>query len=183
MKKHIHLIGLFLSFLFISCVSSKKTESTDNWILNNLISEQSFEIESRWAQPMTTGAYTRAINGLLPPGSSAGQINLIGNTNFLKMEKDSVSAYLPYFGERQLGGNYGGSNGGIEFEGVPKDLEITPTDKKGYHIRFSIEDKENNSENYNVYIQVFRDMNANMIISSSQRLSIRYRGIVMPLQK
>src|SRR5690606_7693517 len=117
------------------------------------------------------------------PGSTAGQINLVGNTNYLRMDKDSISAYLPYFGERQMGGNYGGTNGGIEFEGVPKNLKITPTDKNGYNISFSINDKENNPENYRVYIQIFHDLNANMVISSSQRLSIRYRGVAMPLQK
>src|SRR5690606_34557078 len=126
MKKYIKFIVPVLFIIFISCGSTPKTNSTDNWILNNLIAEQSFEIESRWAQPMTTNAYNQAVNGLLPPGSTAGQINLVGNTNYLRMDKDSISAYLPYFGERQMGGNYGGTNGGIEFEGVPKNLKITP---------------------------------------------------------
>lgn len=183
MKKYMKFIVPVLSFIFISCGSSQKTNSTDNWILNNLITEQTFEIESRWAQPLATGAYTQAVNGLLPPGSTAGQINLMGNSNYFKIMKDSVSAYLPYFGERQMGGNYGGTNGGIEFDGVPEDLEITPTDKNGYNIRFSINDKENNIENYKVFIQIFKDLNTNMVISSSQRLSIRYRGVAMPLQK
>lgn len=183
MKTYIKFIVLALSFSFISCGSSQKTNSTDKWILNNLITEQTFEIESRWAQPMTTGAYSQAVNGLLPPGSTVGQISLIGNSNYLKMEKDSVSAYLPYFGERQMGGNYGGTNGGIEFEGVPEDLEITPTNENGYNIRFSINHKESNSENYKVFIQIFHDLNANVVINSSQRLGIRYRGVAMPLQK
>lgn len=183
MKKYIKFVVPVFFIVFISCGSSKKTGSTDTWILNKLITEQAFEIESRWAQPMATGAYSQAVNGLLPPGSTAGQINLIGNTNYLKMEKDSLSAYLPYFGERQMGGNYGATKGGIEFKGIPEDLEITSTDKSGYNIRFSINDKENKSENYKVYIQVYPDLNANVVINSSQRLSIRYRGVAMPLQK
>lgn len=184
MKKNIKFVIPVFLFVFISCGSSKKTASTDAWMLNKLITEQqAFEIESRWAQPMATSAYNQAVNGLLPPGSTTGQINLIGNANYFKMEKDSVSAYLPYFGERQMGGNYGGTKGGIEFKGAPEDIEITPTDKNGYNIRFSINDKENKSENYKVYIQIFPDLNANIVINSSQRLSIRYRGVAMPLQK
>src|SRR5688572_13994282 len=103
MKKYIKFIALVLCFTFINCGSSQKTNSTDNWRLNNLITEQSFEIESLWAQPMATTAYNQAVNGLLPPGSTSGQINLIGNTNYLRIVKDSASAYLPYFGERQMG--------------------------------------------------------------------------------
>lgn len=180
MKKYIAFI---ISVVFISCGPSQKTDSRDPLILTNLITKQAFDIESRWAQPMATSAYNQAVNGLLPPGSTTGQINLVGNTNYLRVIKDSVSAYLPYFGERQMGGNYGGTNGGIQFEGIPEDLEITPTDKNRYNIRFSINDKENNSENYKVYIEIFYDLNANIVINSSQRLSIRYRGVAMPLQK
>ncbi|SRR5690606_11256246 len=183
MKKYIIFVVTTSALVFFNCGPSQKTNSTDNWILNNLITDQTFEIESRWAQPMTTNAYNQAVNGLLPPGSTTGQINLMGNANYLKMVKDSVSAFLPYFGERQMGGKYGGANGGIEFAGVPKDLNITSTEKNGYNIQFTINDKENHSENYKVYIQIFQDLNANMVISSSQRLSIRYRGVAMPLQK
>ena len=183
MKKYIIFIVSVLSFVFLSCGSSQKTDSRESLILNNLITKQTFEIESRWAQPMATNAYNQAVNGLLPPGSTTGQINLIGNSNYFKMEKDTVSAYLPYFGERQMGGNYGSARGGIEFNDVPEDLEIRPTDKSGYNIRFSINDKENKAENYKVYIQIFHDLNANIVINSSQRLSIRYRGVAMPLQK
>lgn len=171
-----YIVGVVF-LIQINCMSQKKEAPQSNQLLNKLITEKVFEIESQWALPMTTSAYSQVANsGLLPPGSSAGRVSIIGGSNYFRMQKDSVFAYLPYFGERQMGGGYGSNNGGIQFEGIPKKLEITVNKKGGYNIKFSIDDKENITETYKVYIKVSNNLNTNMSISSNQRLSIKYRG-------
>ncbi|MBC29975.1 MAG: hypothetical protein CMH48_03935 [Muricauda sp.] len=151
--------------------------------LENLVENKKIFFEAEWAMPLTTNSLNQISNaGLLPPGSTANQINLIGNNNFLKIDGDSVSAYLPYYGERQMGGGYGQTNTGIKFEGGPTDFEISKDDKKNtYSIKFDVNDR---SEAFQVNMTLFPNMTASVNINSNERFSIRYQGTVKePLQQ
>ena len=149
--------------------------------VDRLVESKSFRIESDWAQPLVTNSITQVSNaGLLPPGSTAGRINLIGNSNYLQMEGDSVAAYLPYYGERQAGGGYG-ANSAIQFRGVPKGLDIKKDPKTlGYRMNFDIREK---GENYAVSIQLFPNLRSHITVTSSQRFVISYDGKVGELSE
>ncbi|WP_373519372.1 DUF4251 domain-containing protein [Pricia sp.] len=165
--------------MFNSCGSSSKL-TDDNGAgqaLDSLVSQRRFEVRSDWAMPMATASMNSISNsGLLPPGSSAGQISLIGNANYLKMMGDSVAIYLPYFGERQMGGGYDNDGPGIEFEGIPEDMKVSKNDaKQRYDIRFSMKD---DSENFNVNLSLYQNLSSMINVNSSQRFPIRYSGTV-----
>lgn len=144
------------------------------------MSMEHFEIRSDWALPLATNSLNSIANaGLLPPGSSAGQISLIGNANYVKVMGDSLSVYLPYFGERQMGGGYNSDGAGIEFIGVPKKMEITKDkEKQRYDIRFEF---KKDSENFMVIITLLPNLQSTININSSQRFPIRYSGSVETL--
>lgn len=174
-------IGYFLVVLLvIGCGSTEKThviKEKDTKILDEMIDSKFFEIESQWAQPQLSNTMTQLGNaGLFPAGSNAGNINLIGNSNYFKMEGDKVKAYLPYYGERQMGGAYNNNKTGIEFDGIPNDFELTKGKKESYEINFNISDKHSPTENYRVMIQIFPNLSSSININSSQRFPIRYRG-------
>lgn len=178
MKRYSILVGVI--FILFSCASSRKATQAEIDNLKALIESKTFEIESEWAEPQATFAMTQIANaGMLPSGSSAGNINLIGNTNFFKMKKDTVSAYLPYFGERQSGGSYGGTDIGIVFEGVPKNLTINKAKENSYRINFKINDKNNTTENYNVIVRIYPSLSTSIYVISNQKRSINYRGRVI----
>ena len=99
------------------------------------------------------------------------------------MKKDTVAAYLPYFGERQAGGSYGGTDIGIEFEGVPKDLVVSEDKENSYKISFKIKDKNTTTENYNVIVRVYPSLSSTIYVNSTQKNSIRYRGKVLKTSK
>lgn len=40
---------------------------------------------------------------LFPPGGTVSRIDLTSNANYSEVHGDSISVYLPYFGERQMG--------------------------------------------------------------------------------
>lgn len=175
-----YCVFICLSLLLFGCASSKKATKAEIDNLTSLIESKSFEIESEWAEPQVTYAMTQIANaGLLPVGSNSGNINLIGNSNFFRIKGDSVSAYLPYFGERQSGGSYGGNSIGIEFEGIPKNLNISEAKENSYKISFSINDKNTTTENYNVVVRVYPSLLSTIYINSSQKHSITYRGKVI----
>ena len=96
------------------------------------------------------------------------------------MEGDKVTADLPYYGERQMGGGYN-SNAGIKFEGVPEDLEISKDeDKQRHQIDFTISEE---GETYGVRVTLFPSLNGTIHVSSSQRLSIRFEGKLSALEE
>lgn len=174
--KHIFIIPILGGLLF-SCGSSSKISDSDSEQLYDLISGEHFEIISNRAFPLATASLNSVLNsGLLPPGDSAGQINLIGNPNHLKVMGDSVAVYLPYYGERQMGGGYNTNGAGIQFKGTPTKMQITKDDaKKRYDIQFSMKD---DSENFNVNITLFPNLTSMISVNSSQRFPIRYSGVV-----
>ncbi|WP_299010206.1 DUF4251 domain-containing protein [uncultured Tenacibaculum sp.] len=175
MKRFVFFISIV--FVLLSCASSKNVTQAEIDNLKALIESKTFEIESEWAEPQATFAMTQIANaGMLPSGSSAGNINLIGNANFFKMKNDTVAAYLPYFGERQAGGSYGGTDIGIEFEGVPKDLVVSEDKENSYKISFKIKDKNTTTESYNVIVRVYPSLSSTIYVNSTQKNSIRYRG-------
>lgn len=162
--------------------SPKYSDETSK-ALDNMIDRQSFEIISTSAQPLMTAAMQQLGNtGVFVNGSTAGNINLTTNANYLRMKNDSVMADLPFYGERQFGGGYNNASG-IEFEGVPKNLQIKKVKDSAYEINFDIHDKNSNTENYQVYIKLFPSLSSSMIIRSTNRSNIQFRGQVHELVK
>ncbi len=163
--------------VLVACGSSKVVNEADEQALQAMIDAKSFEIISQSAIPQNTTAFTALANsGLLAPGDTAGQINLIGNTNYLKIYGDTISASLPFYGERRMGGSYGVRGAGIEFEGVPSNYEVKIGKRNVREIRFSIRDKEQQSEQYQVRISIYPNLSANINVNSTHRTSILYRG-------
>ena len=157
---------ILLAVLTVICISCSSTKTTTDQAMESHVKQwamdQQFTIESDWAIPL---------------GSS--QINLIGNPNFLTVKNDTVSAYLPFFGERHSGNSLDG--GGIEFEGVPKNYQMIYNQKKNSStIKFTISEK---SEQFDVTLILYDNQNANITVNSSQRDVMRYQGTVEALQE
>lgn len=180
MKRVILSLSLLL-FCAWSC-STSKNAATDEDIkaLKDLVDSKAFTIESDWANPQVTSATQQVLNsGILEPGSNAGGINLIGNSNFLTISGDSIKSYLPYFGERQMNVGYGGEDNAIQLDGLLENYSVEEKKNNSYLIRFNA---KSNSESFQVYITLFSNMNSDIRINSNTRFSIGYRGMVEPIQ-
>ena len=174
-------LAFSLLMVVITSCSSSKSSVTKAQIktLDSIMQKQEFKIISNWAQPQVTNAMNQLANaGLIPSGSSVGNIDISGITNFFKMEQDSVSAKLPFFGERHFGGGYNNSEG-IEFEGIPNNLQIKKGKKLEYTMQFNIRDTNSPSETYQVYITIWPNLNSDISVASAQRNPMRYQGKVL----
>jgi len=170
------ILGVVLvSMMFIGCSSTSKVVEA-NSRLDALVENKTIKIEINAAEPMVTIALAQIANsGMMAPGNTVGRIDVKGQGYFIEIEGDTVSADLPYFGERQMGGGYG-EDAGIKFKEQITDIEITKDDsKQRYQIRFSIRDV---TETYLINMEVFPNMNCDMRVSSSHRNRIRYTGKV-----
>ncbi|MGE5944731.1 MAG: DUF4251 domain-containing protein [Flavobacteriales bacterium] len=177
-----NILLIVIVLTVVSCGSgSTKYSETNRKTLDNMIESKSLEIISNRAQPLMTAAMQQLANaGLFVNGSTAGNIDLTTHTNYLRMKNDSVTAFLPFYGERQFGGGYNNATG-IEFEGIPKNLQIQKGKNSSYEIRFDIRDKNLNTENYQVYIHLFPNLSSTMLIRSSNRSNIQFSGQVHEL--
>lgn len=141
--------------------------------LENRVESRDFSLVARWAFPlMTQGVTSVANSGLLPPGSSANRIDLMGNANYFRVRGDSLLISLPYFGERQIGGGYADRDVGIRFEGVPLSYS---TKKENDKVTVEINLKDQ-SETLRFYLFLFPSGKAEINMNSSHRSSIRYSG-------
>ena len=172
----------FLLLLLVGCGATNKTvaPSFKSKALDGMVTEKEFKIDVEWARPLLTNSLSQVmIAGLQPPGNTVGQINVMGNGSFLKMEGEKVSANLPYFGERQMGGGFN-SNAGIKFDGIPSGLEIDKDEaKQRYDIKFTISE---DIETYLVKLYLASNGAATIVVNSSQRTTIRFQGRVSALE-
>ncbi|PVW13202.1 DUF4251 domain-containing protein [Marixanthomonas spongiae] len=152
-----------LPLLFISCGTAHDTSiAAHTNEVRQWANDKQFTIESQWATPQT-----------------GNRINLIGNANHLTFKNDTVSAYLPFFGERHSGNVFDG--GAIEFEGVPKDLQTKYNQKKNAAIiTFDISEK---GEHYQVSVTLYGNKNSHISVNSSQRDFMGYDGRVSALSE
>jgi len=174
---------LVLLIVFISCTSTKIVTEAQQKEMVLWGNETPFKIVSHRASPTPTAAFSAVANsGLLAPGNTAANISLIGNVNFFKMDGDTISAYLPYFGERRFGFNFGSNEGGISFNDKPLIEEISYNVKKQrVEMHFRIK-QERDNEVYDILIFIFANHSTHISVNSSERTPINYYGKIKPLE-
>ena len=175
---------IILCALLMACSESKKiTAPTPKSIaLDALVNNNAYEIISDQAMPTVTAGLAAVSNsGILGVGNTASNINLVGNSNYLRVEGDTISGDLPYFGERQMGGGYT-SDAGIKFKGIPEKYSHTKDETtKRHEIKFQISGEQ--TENFMIYIILFPNWTSTIQVNSNQRNSIRYNGVVVALEE
>ncbi|MEP2239046.1 MAG: DUF4251 domain-containing protein [Maribacter sp.] len=169
------ILFIFALSIVAGCKSSK-TMISDSHAIHALIASKHIEFTATSASPMVTQSMTAIANsGFIAPGNTVSRIDLNGNGNFLKIAGDSVSANLPYYGERQFGGGYG-TTSGIEFNGLPDNyIQEFNSDKQKYTISFQINDS---SDRYTVYVDIFPSRSSVVSVNMANRNAIQYNGSV-----
>jgi len=161
----------------IGCTASKKARYTDAEIndFKSKIAEKQFEFTANVANPLGTQALNSVLNsGILPPQSNVNRIDLTGISNFLKIKGDSVSAALPYYGERQFGSAYNSNDIGINFDQANTPVVLVYDEKKkAFKFRF---EATKGTENLIVNGWLFPNGKATIFINSSERNTIGYLG-------
>lgn len=179
----VKFFSMILIMQLIGCSSANRVvaPSNESRALDQLVATKNYVIESDWASPQVTAAMASIANsGLLGPGNNANNINLIGNPNFLKVEGDTISAFLPYYGERQMGGGYATDNG-IEFKGIPEKYSLEKNEtKQSYVMKFSMKAEDSN-EIFDFIVDFYSNKRTNIKVNSSFRFPISYQGNVAPI--
>lgn len=169
--------------LFWSCKSSKidKTEAKaqDMAALQTLLEQDNYYVNIEVAYPFVTAATQRVANALLlrNTGNNANRIDVRGDGNFIKIQNDSISGYLPFFGERRNNsGAYGGRNSAIQFKEALEDLGKQINSEKGkLELKFTVDQTEG-TEHYQILMDIFPNKKVSVNITPTYKTNMRYSG-------
>lgn len=171
------LLILFCAGVLSGCNSTQNmaVDSAKEKQLKEWIDNKELRIYANTASPIAQ-AEVMQLNALLIQGSTPNRILLTGGQDYLKISGDSISADLPYFGVRQLGGAYNPKRGGIIFDGPYKSYKVDYNEKKRmYTLRYKI---HSNRESFNVVVKIFANWRADIYVNTSHRTAINYSGFV-----
>jgi hypothetical protein len=139
-----------LSFLVLAPFTGKSQDS-----VKEMVESKRFIFEAQSMTPLKGNFRT------LTPGYT------------LKVSPDTVAADLPYVG-RAYQANYGSSDGGMKFTATK--FEYTSKEKKkGWTANINTKEVSGNPK---VIIEVFTNGNARVVITSTNRESITYNGVL-----
>jgi hypothetical protein len=93
----------------------------------------------------------------------------------LKVRKDSVIAYLPYYGRAYMDVPYGSSDDGVKFTSTKFDYVITPKKKGGWTITITLHDVRRTSK---LNIDIFTNGSASVQALSNGRDAISFNGYI-----
>ena len=157
--KAMPILALFL--FLMSCGGSQGVitaeERQELQELTQKVESREFEIQNQWADPQ-----------------GGNSINLMGNTNFIRFEGETVEVFLPYYGVRHSGGGPG-SEGGIKYEGPLVNYKVEERMKQ-QDVLVSFEGQNKDNEQLKFLITLYPNGNATTSVTTSQRSSITYRG-------
>lgn len=172
--KYLIVLGLVIAFVSCGTQNAAKTKVNEEK-MRSFATVDSIKIESNWARPLNATEIQNT--GLLPIGSSAANISLIGNTNYFKIIGDSLSVYLPYYGRRQMVGPNNPDDVGIVFEGIPSEFTQSYNQRKNryeYYFEFN-----NGTENFQTRVNIYSNLRTDIQVNSTYRTFISYGGLVI----
>ena len=170
-------VSVCLLVFVVSCKSAKsKPTLAETALFTKAIEQQQLRIESDWAYPHVSNALQQVLDSrILQPDGSAGAISLVGNPNFLEISGDSITSYLPFFGERQMQVAYGGRDNTIEFKGIMEDFKSSTGKNSSYILSFKA---KSNTESFSVNLTLYPNATARMRVNGNSRFPISYSGFL-----
>jgi len=148
------------------------TAQTDKATTTKMVNNQNFVFNATTASPMANAELNAIMSQM--PGGQAGLIQLGGNRYQLVVEKDTVSAYLPYFG-RAYTATMNTNDSGIKFDSNDFTYE-TKKKKKGNWV-ITIKPK-NQIDAQVLTLNVSENGFASLNVNSNNKQAISFNGYI-----
>jgi hypothetical protein len=121
--------------------------------------------------------YTFIANYVLP---QRGGARALTDPYDLRVTKDSVIAFLPFFGRAYFDVPYGGADGGIKFTSTKFDYKVTEKKKGGWEITIKPTDVKNTMS---LMLYISSDGYGSLSVNSSNRDYITFDGYLKERDK
>ncbi|KIA95504.1 hypothetical protein OC25_06620 [Pedobacter kyungheensis] len=164
-------LNLILSLAFIS-FATQLFAQTNKETTSRIVGDKNYIFVANTAIPMANNDINKVLM-MMPGGQGGSSINLSGSQYDVKVTKDSVVAYLPYYG-RAFSAPMDPTQGGIKF--TSKDFSYTETKNKRGAYTIQINTKDVSRENYRFTINISTNGYASLTATSVNKQPILFNG-------
>ncbi|WP_316795876.1 DUF4251 domain-containing protein [Pedobacter agri] len=169
MKQLKVLLSMALIASSLQLFAQTNKETTDK-----IIKEQNYTFVANAAIPMASLDVSRILERM--PGNTGGTyINLTGSNYDFRVTKDSVVAFLPFYG-RSFSAPYNPNDGGIKF--TSKDFTYKQTLSKKGNYTVQINTKDVQRENFRLTLSVSKNGYATLVATGNNKQPITFNGVL-----
>lgn len=154
-----YLILTFISYTILASCASQKEKQDRVTLIDSLIKNNDYKFVAQQANPLR--------GGLISP-----VLQQLDGSYTLKVSKDSINCYLPYFGVAQQA-PYGSTENGIQFISTNFSYNKTADGKGGYQINIT---PKNTDKARTLYLTIGKSGNATLNVNSINRDAISFTG-------
>jgi hypothetical protein len=175
MKTIYNMLAAIL-LLFAGLQTSAQTDAATT---KRIIEDKNFVFQATSAMPMANADVTKVMGRMNGGIAAGGSINLSGSRYDLKVTKDSVEAYLPYYG-RAYTAQMNPDEAGIKFKS--KDFSYTMSERKkgGWTINIKPKDSRDTQD---MNLSVSKDGYATLSVNSNNKQPITFNGVLAEPKK
>lgn len=165
------LKNFFLVILLFSAATV--SAQTDKATTLKILEAQDYVFVATSASPMNANDINKVLSRMPGYTGGAGNINLNGSSYDLTVTKDSVTAYLPYYG-RSFTPKIGSiDEGGIKFKSKSFGYKASMRKKGGWIISITPKDVR---DNYNLTLTVTTAGYATLTVTNNTQQPITFTG-------
>jgi len=164
-------LNLILSLAFIS-FATQLFAQTNKETTTRIVGDKNYIFVANTAIPMANNDINKVLM-MMPGGQGGSSINLTGSQYDVRVTKDSIVAYLPYYG-RAFSAPMDPTQGGIKF--TSKDFSYTETKNKKGAYTIQINTKDVSKENYRFTINISTNGYASLTATSINKQPILFNG-------
>lgn len=168
----------YIAVILLSIFSLPALAQTDKATTQRIVQDQDFVFQATSAMPMANADVNRVLSRLNNPGG-AGNINLSGSQYDLTIKKDSIVAYLPYYG-RAYTSTMNPDDSGIKFKSKNFSYSNTKRKKGGWIISILTKDVKDNQR---MTLNVSENGYATLNVTSNNRQPISFYGYISEPKK
>lgn len=170
MKTKTAILVLFLSMIVTASYAQEKSKK-------QLRAQRKIEKEKQIASLVDSKEFV--FIGRTALGQGFRSIDLTANSNYVEFKPDKIKSEMPFFGRAYSGVAYSSRDGGLNFEGSPKEFTIEKG-KKDYQIKATV---KGDTDVYTLFLSVSFGGSSTLTISSNNRSSISYNGEIKAIEK
>ena len=148
--------ALLLALLLPAGMMAQKKDSIKAAATREMVTNQQYTFKAQTASPL------------------AGRLRQLTTDYDLKVSKEQIVAYLPYFG-RAYSAPLDPSKGGIQFTSKDFDYKLTERKKGGWNVSIKTKDL---AEAQQMELTIFSDGTASLQATSTNRQSISFNGYI-----
>jgi len=148
--------ALLLALLLPAGMMAQKKDSIKAAAIREMVTNQQYTFKAQTASPL------------------AGRLRQLTTDYDLKVSKEQIVAYLPYFG-RAYSAPLDPSKGGIQFTSKDFDYKLTERKKGGWNVSIKTKDL---AEAQQMELTIFSDGTASLQATSTNRQSISFSGYI-----